>query len=103
MINSVDYIVPGCDATFTNLKRISADIKVDLSIGLLQTLRNSPKFVCPRSISLISTYSSSNLDFGGMPWNLNTTGFAAALDVDAMRSCYLHIIREENIISNEIA
>ena len=70
MINSADCTVPRCDAAFTNPEWISADIKVGLSIGLLDTLKNSPKSVCPRSVSLILVYSSCNRDFGVMPWNL---------------------------------
>ena len=70
MINSADCTVPGCDAAFTNPERISADVKVDLSIRLLHTLRNSPRSVCLRSVSLILAYSSCNQDFGVTPWNL---------------------------------
>ena len=67
MINSADCTIPGCDATFTNLERIRADLKVGLSIGLLQTLRNSPKSMCLRFVSLISAYSSCNQDFRFTP------------------------------------
>ena len=67
MTNSMDCIVPGCDVAFTNLEWINADLRVDPFIRLLPTLRNSPKFVCPRSVSLIAAYSLSNLDLGGMP------------------------------------
>ena len=77
MINLADCTVPRCDTAFTFLEQINVDLGVDLSIGLLQTLRNSPKSVCPRLVSLISAYSFSNLDFGGTPWNLKTMGFAS--------------------------
>lgn len=48
----------------------------DLSMGLLQIFKSSPKFVCPRFVSLILELSSWNLDFVGMSWNFKTTSFS---------------------------
>ena len=65
------------EATFTNPDQINVETIADLLVDLLQIVRNSPKLVCPKFVSLISKQSSWNLDFEGTPWNLNTKGFGA--------------------------
>lgn len=58
MINFADCTDMGCEAVFTNPELINEDTRDDLLIGLLQILRNSPRSVCPKSVSRISTWSS---------------------------------------------
>ena len=54
MIISDDCIDTRCDVAFTNIKWINEDTSIDVLVGLLKILRNSPKSVCPRSVSLFS-------------------------------------------------
>lgn len=56
---------------------MSEKIIWDLSVGLVQIFKNSPKSVHPKFLSLMFEFSSWNLDFIVMPWNLNTTSFGA--------------------------
>lgn len=37
--------------------------------------------MCPNSISLISEYLLTNLDFLGLPWNLKVMGLGAPLSI----------------------